>query len=292
MLFLIVLVLLFSYPVGYHVLDKGQTVVDPLQAANSHPSGVISYVINLDRSPERLQYVLPSIVTLGYPLERISAVDGKKLSETEVNNSVNFAAYERYLNNYPRLGTIGCSLSHIHTWQQFLNSNFEYAVVFEDDVKFDPATLRPIIDLLIKNNKYWDISTFEVAHNGMPLTIKQLSDPYKLVVYLTEISHTGAYIINRNAAQKLLEKALPIKMPIDHYFTRTWEMGLKFTGVEPRLVHQQYGDSVINQTDVSGHATTYEVIVSGFYKSIFKLQSYVIRFLYNLKLYFELKYGL
>jgi hypothetical protein len=56
-------------------------------------------------------------------------------------------------------------------------------------------------------------------------------------------------MINRKGAKNLLEKALPIKMPVDHYFTRDWELGIKFTGVEnPNLVHQTFGDSDIERT--------------------------------------------
>ena len=37
-------------------------------------------------------------------------------------------------------------------------------------------------------------------------------------------------------------------MPIDHYFTRSWELDIKFTGIEnPRLVTQSYGDSDITK---------------------------------------------
>ena len=87
------------------------------------------------------------------------------------------------------------SLFLIHN-SGFLESPFEYAVIFEDDVSFDPTKLRLVIEELIQNNKYWDITSFEISHRGAPLTIKSFPDNQKLVVYLTEISHTGAYILN------------------------------------------------------------------------------------------------
>jgi hypothetical protein len=34
-------------------------------------------------------------------------------------------------------GTIGCSLAHLSVWKKFLSSNYEFALIFEDDAKFD-----------------------------------------------------------------------------------------------------------------------------------------------------------
>ena len=287
--FLIILVFLaLVYPVGYFVLDTDPAVKgkDLSSSINRHQGGAIAYIINLDRSKERYAYVKPNVDLLGIPVERISAVEGKALSDAEINVAVDMQTYREFLSHFPKKGTIGCSLSHIKAWKAFLESPFEYAVVFEDDVNFDPPKLRTVINDLTKNGKEWDISSFEISHSGTPLTIKTFQDGQKLVVYLTEISHTGAYILNRDAAVKLLEKALPIKMPIDHYMTRGWEFGLKFTGIEnPRLVHQQYGTSEINQTNhlLGSDDNVFSVVK----KCLYKLQSYIIRFFYNLKCYVE-----
>lgn len=287
--FLIILVfLLLVYPVGYFVLDtdpemKGKNLSDSI---TRHQGGAIAYIINLDRSKDRYEYVKPNVDRLGIPVERISAVEGKALSDAEINTKVDLKTYLEFLSHLPKKGTIGCSLSHIKAWKAFLESPFEYAVIFEDDVSFDPTKLRLVIEELIQNNKYWDITSFEISHRGTPLTIKSFPDNQKLVVYLTEISHTGAYILNREAAVKLLEKALPIKMPIDHYITRGWEFGLRFTGIEnPRLVYQKYGTSEINQSErlLGDNINVFSVVK----KCLYKLQSYIIRFLYNLKCYVE-----
>ena len=42
----------------------------------------------------------------------------------------------------------------------------EKDVCFDDDVKFDPGTLKPVVDLLVNNKSYWDISTLEIAHTS------------------------------------------------------------------------------------------------------------------------------
>jgi GR25 family glycosyltransferase involved in LPS biosynthesis len=286
---LFVLVFLaFVYPVGYFVLEvdpemKGE---DQSRAIPHHQGGIIAYIINLDRSKERYEYVKPNVDRLGIPSERISAVEGQALSDKEINEIVDMQTYFDFLGHFPKKGTIGCSLSHIKAWKALLDSPFEYAVIFEDDVRFDPLKLHSVIAELIKIDQDWDITIFEVNHRGLPLMIKSLTDGQKLVIYLAEVSHTGAYMLNRKAAKKLLEKSLPIKMPIDHYFTRAWEFGLKFTGIEnPRLVRQAYGTSEINKT----HQLSQEQsnVFSWIRKRLYRVQSCTIRFIYNVKCYVE-----
>ena len=250
------------------------------QVENEH---VASFVINLDRSKERYDYVLPNLKKLGYPVVRISGIDGKTLSEDVIKESVDFDSYHKYLNHHPRLGTIGCNLSHIKAWRTLLESNYQYAIVFEDDVSFEANSVRKVVDELIENKLIWDITSLEIAHSGMPMTVRNLAEDKRLVVYLTEVTHAGAYVISRAGAAKLLKKALPLKLPIDHYFTRAWEMDLIFTGVEPRLVTQSFGDSEINKTDRAKEEEPKSV-----YRALYLVQSNIIRFFYNLKLYFSI----
>ncbi len=274
----------FLYHVGYFVLDTNIQYKDSTTKTVNSNNKVGAYVINLERSKKRYEYVKNNIMALGISVERISAIDGNTFSQEQVNSTVDLQSYKQFLGHFPKLGTIGCSLSHIKSWQTFLDSNFEFAIIFEDDVSFDHEKLRIMIDELVENNKLWDINSFEISHNGTPLTIKSFSNNQKLVVYLTEVTHAGAYIINRKAAQRLLEKALPIRMPIDHYFTRAWEFDIKFTAIEnPRLVYQTFGISEIAKTPKlqEEKMPIFTIIKRGLYKS----QSYVIRFLYNLKIY-------
>ena len=168
-----------------------------------------------------------------------------------------------------------------------MDSDAEFAVIFEDDVFFDPTKLRAVIGELTQNKSYWDIVNFDINHGGAPLTIKTLKHKHLLSVYLTEVAHSGSYMLSRKAALKLLEKALPIKMPVDHYFTRSWEFGLVFAGVEnPRLVRQQYGDSDIKARElITPNNASLMFFIK---KSIYKVQSGVIRFLYNISVFADL----
>ena len=285
------LICLLTFIKGFYVLNT-ESNDDSLISPGPY-SEVGVYVINLDRSRTRYEYILPNVKALNYKINRISAVDGAKLSKQAIEEYTDLAEYRNYLGHYPKPGTIGCSLSHIKVWHDFLESNYQYALVLEDDISFDPKLLRSTIEKLTENNTLWDMTSFELNHRGMPLPIKHFADPKQdLSVYLFEVTHSGAYIMNRKAAQSLLAKALPIKMPIDHFFTRSWEFDLVFTGIEPRIVMQTFGDSEINKTKhvMTNNDQSPPPMVS-IRKSIYKTKSCIIRLLYNLSIYLNLSHN-
>lgn len=283
----IILLFVFCYPVGYFILDNDKKNVEIINN-QSNFSGIGAYIINLDRSKTRFDYVKDSIYSLGLETQRIPAVDGHKLSAEEIEQLVDVDSYHVYLYQPLWKGTVGCSLSHFKVWEEFLKSNFEFALIFEDDISFDPQKMKIVLEDLVQNSNLWDLTSFEVSSWGMPVTIKTLTNDQKLVAYLTNITHAGAYIINRKAAKNLLAKARPIKTPVDHYFTRGWELDIKFTGIEnPKLVRQKFGDSNIGETMSLQYIKLSPWDYCKHY--MYKLQSAVIRFFYNFKTYFTIK---
>lgn len=277
--------LFFCYPVGYFVLDSKPRNLDfPFSVTGGE--GVGAYIINLDRSKERYASIKPHVDQLELPTERIEAVDGAALSQQEVNEKLDLDTYRVFLGHTPKRGTIGCSLSHIKVWQTFLKSTFKFAVIFEDDVSFEPNKLKVVMEDLLKNSDLWDVVNFETHGNRrMPISIKTLVNNHQLCLFLGKATHTGCYMINRKAAKHLLEKALPIKMHVDQYFNRSWELDIKFTGVEnPRLVFQTFGDSDIGKTNRVSEDKVSALDVLN--RLMWVSQTSIIRFAYNLKLYF------
>lgn len=282
----VVVFFVIVYPVGYYILPAPKNN-DSFLTDSKKTEGVKCYIINLDRSKDRYKNIEPLIKKLQLPYQRFEAVDGSQLTKEYLDTIVDFKAYQKYMGHMPRNGTIGCSLSHIRLWEEFLKTDYEYAFIFEDDVCFNPEQLKCVMEDVIKHHQLWDICSFELLHKGLPVSIKSLVTGYRLSTYLVEITHTGCYIISRKAARQLLERALPIQIPIDHYFTRGWELGLRFTGVEPRLVQQNEHDSVIE----SSHRINMEdVLKQPFVKVLYKTQTAIIYFIHNLKEYVKIKF--
>ncbi len=228
------LIVIFT-PFGYRILPKVQKV----NARDDFiPGAVGSYLINLPSSKDRYNYVMPNIEKLGYPVHTIKAVDGYALSDDEVNK----IAVGRIKN---KKGDIGCALSHFKAYRKFLDSSYEYALIFEDDVSFNPFVLRGVVEELKGLRQYWNMVMFDIiAGESRYKTLLKLHSGNDMVLYGKSVYGAGGYLIDRKAAIRYLEKAMPISMPIDLYFTRSWELGTKFIGItNPLLVNQSFGNS-------------------------------------------------
>lgn len=149
----------------------------------------------------------------------------------------------------PEAGTLGCALSHAKVWRKFLESDNQFALVFEDDVVFNVRELSAAVTAAVRRKNLWDVVSFELNHHGNPRKISALSVGESLVVYLTNVQHAGCYLVNRRTAREFLNRFYPIKMPLDHYFTASWEFDISFCGVEPRIVRQRSCRSQIKISD-------------------------------------------
>jgi GR25 family glycosyltransferase involved in LPS biosynthesis len=247
------------------------------------------YVINMERSADRRASILQQVEQLGFPWERM-AVDGSLLSAEEIDRIVDNDVFRVIQWRPIKKGELGCFLSHAQVWKTFLQSSYQYALVFEDDVQFDVKKLREVLFELMQTPVDWDIVSFEIDNNrGMPLTLRRLKTGDRLVIYLGVALHMGAYLISRKAAASLFSHTFPIKMPSDVFYTRGWEFDLKFTGVEPILASQVFPQSEIDTMDLRRRDSpdTLSQMRLWVRKRVLKMKSNVMRFLYNLKLYFQ-----
>lgn len=145
------------------------------------------FVLNLDSSKDRLEYISKSLNTLGLTFERISAVNGndlsflsmdsmKDLSSDEVSENglikdkklhvfhkefpmcafvFDYSFREYYVRKFKQmyqykmsLGELGCYYSHRVIWQKVIDEDIPYVVVLEDDAKLVDNFINYINDLI------------------------------------------------------------------------------------------------------------------------------------------------
>jgi GR25 family glycosyltransferase involved in LPS biosynthesis len=200
----------------------------------------------------RYHTISPLLNQLQFPHQRVPAVYGKALSEAFMKTFIDVETYKLFFNGaLPGPGEVGCFLSHVKAWKRFLNSSAEFALILEDDAKFDPSILNILVTKLIMHSKTWDIcSLFAPLTHHKISPIVRISETYQLVRTFHETSSTVAVMLNRKAAQALLSKAYRYTLPIDHYIQRTWEFTpkLKFTVVIPSPIIEEGSASSIAQT--------------------------------------------
>jgi len=80
-----------------------------------------TYVITLERSKERGEYIKKHLKEHGLEHQIIHAVDGSLLSPDEIAMSCDMEAVNR-LDWWLTKGAIGCALSHYKAYETFLES--------------------------------------------------------------------------------------------------------------------------------------------------------------------------
>lgn len=177
-----------------------------------------AYVINLDRSPERMLQMHGMLQQLDLPFERISAVDGNALSSERIREVTRLAPGRKS----PTAGQIGCFLSHRLAWERIALGQDDYGLVLEDDVIFASNFKQVVTDhQLYKAGA--DIIRLEgwperawISANG-----REVCDGYRAHRLTWDTYGTCGYLISRRCARKLVEAARHYSAPIDHMMFTT-----------------------------------------------------------------------
>jgi glycosyl transferase family 25 len=195
---------------------------------------VMTYVINLDRSPQRLAAMTERLAPLPLTWQRISAVEGKHLNLPKLQA----LSIPQFLANHgkqPKPAEVGCYLSHLKVFEAFLatpESEAEFALILEDDVKFAPDFMD-VLSGLIHHRADWDLVRLSGFHSGGPVGIRELCPGRRLAIMFFKQTSSAAYIINRHAARQMLERLVPMTVPYDHAYDQPWALNLKARMVSP-----------------------------------------------------------
>jgi glycosyl transferase, family 25 len=203
------------------------------------------YLINLDRSVERLSSAERRFNAVGLPIQRIDAIDAYK--EDVSVYPIDREAFQRtHGRKSIRPGEIGCYFSHLKAIRAFLASDKEFAIILEDDVLPQielPAVLKELLALADE----WDIVSLFHFHRGGPVVVRQAKE-FSLAVHVAHISSAAAYLVSKNAAKKLIQHLEVMRACLDHSLYESWKHGLQLRSVTPMPIHlaPQANQSTIN----------------------------------------------
>ncbi len=175
-----------------------------------------TYLINLDRSTERLSIVTDRLAALGLTWERIPAVDGKTLT-AEHKTAVVSPNWK-----FPTTltsGEIGCMLSHRYCWEQFLATGDEWLLVLEDDCVFSPKAYQYLSspDWIPEGVDLIQLSTVdEPAYCDHEISLPTLNNSLYRIKYSSPKGAYG-YLISKRAAQLAVDMSRIIEEPADNF---------------------------------------------------------------------------
>jgi GR25 family glycosyltransferase involved in LPS biosynthesis len=170
---------------------------------------VKTYLINLDRHPERLALILPRLAGLDH--ERIAAVDGSQLSGPTVREHGS-AFLEENLTRFER----ACIESHRIAWEKLLLSGDQTCCVLEDDVELSRDFADYVRRPEFNSGEYPLIKIERGTRDSIDLGKRFLAADGREVRSLMS-SHLGSagYFINRVHAAALLERTKSPSHPVD-----------------------------------------------------------------------------
>jgi glycosyl transferase family 25 len=190
-----------------------------------------TFLINLDRSTDRLSFMQDQFELLGMTVERFSAIEGRNIPEwmePEFTGPHKLSA-----------GEVGCYASHLSIAQKIVAEGLPYAVVLEDDAILADDFLDACRLAIHRAPPGWDyIHMSSVVKRSLVLTAN-ICQKRDLVRYTRQPVNTAAYILSNAGARKWLTP-MPRVRPNDLDIRRAWAQKLSIYGVYPPPARQNH----------------------------------------------------
>lgn len=194
-----------------------------------------AYVINLDRSVDRWENISSRARKHGVDLIRVSGVDAS-LIPADRRECLDVKRFSRLNGRLMLSGEYGCYRSHLKSLKLFLESDFDAAIVMEDDVDFGDDLIErsavllealPGVNLvkLLNHRTRW----------FWRKTTTRYGDALGRCIHGPQGS-TACYIITREGARKLLDSISTMSFPFDVALERSWHTGVDMLTVKSNMV--------------------------------------------------------
>jgi len=219
-----------------------------MSASNQIPC----YLINLERSHDRLQSMHRLFAERGLQFERVPAMDGALLSDEDVTR---LTVKRHWVWELSR-AEIGCFLSHRECLRRIAEGDAPWGAVFEDDIALSPQMSRFLHDWnwIPAGTEMVKLDTGNVVCTVEPpraiVWPEATPSGYSLARLVSAHCCAGGYLVSKQCATRLYALTADIRAPIDEiYFNLDY-------GLLRELNVQQMIPALVVQ--VSGLASTIE----------------------------------
>ena len=192
---------------------------------------MLTLVINLNRSKERLQKIKARLNELNVGFERIEAFDGSNLNNDEyraLTYPYNHPCRIRFTRELTK-GEVGCFISHRKCWEKLVESNDNYAVILEDDLYISDEAKQFLtnLDWIPQNIGLIRLSSFYCTNNRLYIKDKSVlnsHNEYSIAKTLRYAIGTQCYVISKEFAKMAIEMSNKFECPVDEFlFNRLFE---------------------------------------------------------------------
>lgn len=204
------------------------------------------FLLNLDRSKDRLSSCIDEFTRLNVDFERIQAIYGADLKPKELqevySHQLNVKSYHKDLN----VGEIGCYLSHRLAWQKIVEEKLDFAVIFEDDFRFQCEDFNLVVKSVADIGRPWFYIKLSAREKQLKKIKSQALSEFQLILLSKVPARTCAQIVSYEGALRLLDTSKKIIRPIDVDLKYWWEKGITVEALRPAPIKAlDGGESVI-----------------------------------------------
>lgn len=170
------------------------------------------YLINLDRSPERLAWFMGQVEGKGVDVVRVPAVDARGLPDDEFERLLKLTSGHNSMSP----AEMGCLLSHRKVWQLVADGPEEWAFIAEDDIHLSAEAPKFLSD------DSWIPPGADIVRAETDMRIQEMS--YELVgtasgrqlrALKSKQLGSAGYFICRSASDKLISHTNTHVEPVD-----------------------------------------------------------------------------
>jgi GR25 family glycosyltransferase involved in LPS biosynthesis len=189
--------------------------------------------ISLDRRTDRWETFRESASAARLQVKRFSAVDARGFEGGGIRHpdvsilTAHNLKYGKRRSHYEidKIGAVGCSLSHFACWKALLASQAPAMIVFEDDIAL-PQDLRDRLVMMIRRLPTdWDLVSFHrTGFAGGTYDCQPVKGEGEWQS-CESLMGTHGYMVSREGARRLLEKAYPIELHVDAYIAFMARLG-------------------------------------------------------------------
>lgn len=235
---------------------------------------VPTFVINLDRSKDRLAHMQGEFTRVGMPFVRLPAVEGANLPDAA---KPYFCDASGQIKSVLLPAEIGCYASHIVAWQEVADGTCgDHALVCEDDIVL-PDRLPALLQRILRTAPAgWDLIRLCNESTHPTTRVTSLDERHDLVMYWIVPMLAGAYLVSRAGAVKLLRPRVRLH-PVDWDLGRPWQFAADSYGVQPAPIRLLDAPSIVDA--MGGRAQNLERYPNLLRFSAHKLRRHV----YNLR---------
>jgi glycosyl transferase, family 25 len=190
------------------------------------------FLINLDRSHERLALMQAQANELGLAFERMPAIDGtRQLPGWMVAQFLDDCGRAR---GGLSEGEVGCYASHLVVFSKIVERRLKAAIVLEDDAILDQDFERSACAAMCAAPVGWDCIHLSTDFKRPAFPVVDLGLGRSLVRYKRLPVNSLGYVVSRAGAAKLLAARQRLR-PFDLEFRLAWQTGLEMFGTYPAL---------------------------------------------------------